>query len=62
MNLTFDQTISILGQFATWVTLIIIYLTLREMKSQRKASYKPELIPTDLIFTVFQVVLNYSHG
>jgi hypothetical protein len=41
----------ILGQLATWLTLIIVYLTLREMGEQRKSSQKPELIIQKLYFT-----------
>ncbi len=42
--MTIEQTISILGQIATWVTVILVFFTLREMEKQRKASQKPELI------------------
>jgi len=46
--MTIEQATSILGQFATWFTLIIVFLTLREMEKQRKASQKPELIITNI--------------
>jgi hypothetical protein len=42
MNL--EQMIGIIGQIATWVTVLLVFLTLREMEKQRKASQKPELI------------------
>jgi len=49
--MTIEQTIGILGQIATWVTVLVVFLTLREMEKQRKASQKPELtIPNANIF------------
>jgi hypothetical protein len=42
--MTLDQIIGILGQSAIWITVILVFLTLREMEKQRKASQKPELI------------------
>ena len=45
--MTIDQTIGLLGQIATWITVLIIFLTLIEMEKQRKASQKPELIITN---------------
>jgi hypothetical protein len=42
--MSIEQIIGILGQVATWVTVILVFFTLREMEKQRKASQKPELI------------------
>jgi hypothetical protein len=42
--MTTEQVIAIIGQFATWITVLIVFLTLREMEKQRKASQKPEII------------------
>jgi hypothetical protein len=39
-----EQIIGIIGQVATWVTVLLVFLTLREMEKQRKASQKPEII------------------
>ena len=36
--------ISIVGIIGTWITIVLVYNTLREMRNQRKASQKPELI------------------
>ncbi len=36
--------ISIVGQFLTLVTVILVFLTLREMQNQRKVSQKPDLV------------------
>ncbi len=46
--MTIEQIISILGQLATWVTVVLVYLTVREMAKQRKAAQKPELIIPDV--------------
>ncbi len=46
-----EQIIGIVGQIATWVTVLLVFLTLREMEKQRKASQKPEIIvPNASIF------------
>lgn len=46
-----DQIILIVGQIATWITVVIVFLTLREMEKQRRESYKPELVvPTIDLF------------
>ena len=42
--MAFDQVLSVIGQIATWVTVVLVFLTLREMERQRKASQKPDLI------------------
>jgi hypothetical protein len=42
--MTLDQILVIVGQAATWVTLVFVFLTLREMEKQRRANQKPELI------------------
>ena len=42
MDLTILLTI--IGQIATWVTIVLVYFTLREMRNQRRAAQKPELI------------------
>lgn len=42
-NISLDQIISIIGQIATWVTLIVVYKTLKEMENQRISSYQPDL-------------------
>lgn len=44
MGITLDQIIIIFGQLATWITVVIVLFTLREMEKQRKSSYKPELV------------------
>lgn len=44
MKFTFDQMLSLAGQIATWFTMVIVFLTLREMERQRKSSQKPDLI------------------
>jgi hypothetical protein len=36
--------VAIIGQVATWVTIILVYFTLREMRNQRKASQKPDIM------------------
>ena len=36
--------VSVVGQLATWLTIVLVYLTLQEMRNQRKASQKPDLI------------------
>ena len=46
MIMTLDQFLVIIGHVATWTTVYIVFLTLKEMSIQRKASYKPELIVT----------------
>ena len=35
---------TIVGQLTTWITILLVYFTLREMRNQRKASQKPDLI------------------
>ncbi len=45
--MTADQFISIAGQAATWVTALLVLLTLREMAIQRRYAYKPDLVPVD---------------
>src|SRR5687768_4300953 len=42
MDLT--TLLTIIGQIATWVTIALVYFTLREMRNQRRAAQKPELI------------------
>jgi hypothetical protein len=42
---TLDQIIAVVGHTATWLTLIVVLLTLREMNTQRRHSYKPQLVP-----------------
>ncbi len=39
--------ISIAGIIGTWVTIVLVYNTLREMRNQRIASQKPDLIITE---------------
>lgn len=40
----------IVGQVATWITVFLVLLTLREMQNQRKASYRAELVvPTAFV-------------
>jgi len=36
--------VSIVGQIATWLTIILVYFTLIEMRNQRKALQKPDVI------------------
>jgi hypothetical protein len=47
VNMTIEQILSLIGQAATWITVVLVFLTLREMGRQRKVSQKPELIVTD---------------
>ena len=47
LRMTADQFISIAGQVATWVTALLVLLTLREMANQRRYAYKPDLVPVD---------------
>ncbi|MBV6452166.1 MAG: hypothetical protein MHPDNHAH_02919 [Anaerolineales bacterium] len=42
--MTIEQIVELFGQIATWVTVVLVFFTLREMEKQRKASQKPELI------------------
>jgi hypothetical protein len=42
--MTIEQIVGILGQIATWVTVALVFFTLREMEKQRRSSQKPELI------------------
>jgi len=35
---------TLIAQIATWLTLVVIFFTLMEMRNQRKASQKPDLI------------------
>src|SRR3972149_11460007 len=39
-----EQIFGIIGQLATLVAVLFVFLTLQEMVKQRKASYKPEII------------------
>jgi hypothetical protein len=36
--------IIVVGQIATWITILLVYFTLREMRNQRIASQKPDLM------------------
>jgi hypothetical protein len=36
--------VSIIGQIGTWITIILVFLTLREMGKQRRESYKPVIV------------------
>src|SRR5262245_48275337 len=45
VTMTADQVMALAGQVATWLTLVVVYLTLREMAEQRRYSYKPDLFP-----------------
>ncbi|HLO17634.1 MAG TPA: hypothetical protein VK206_22580 [Anaerolineales bacterium] len=36
--------VSVIGIVGTWVTIVLVYFTLREMRNQRIASQKPDLI------------------
>lgn len=42
--MSIDQIIGIIGQIAAWITILLVFFTMREMEKQRKASQKPELI------------------
>lgn len=44
MDFDFEQIVGIIGQAATWITVFLVFLTLREMEKQRRASQKPVLI------------------
>ncbi len=46
-----NTVISIIAQVLTLVTILLVYQTLTEMKTQRKASQKPELIIPDVSIT-----------
>jgi hypothetical protein len=39
-----SNIISVIGIIGTWVTIVLVYNTLREMRNQRKASQKPDLL------------------
>lgn len=52
MPLTLEQSLNIFGQIATWSTLIIIYITLLEMRAQRRSAYQPDLFPVDALTTI----------
>lgn len=41
---TIDLIINILGIAGTWITIVLVLLTLFEMQNQRKTSYKPDLV------------------
>lgn len=57
--MTPDQIINIVGQTATWLTLVIVFFTLREMNTQRRHSYKPELLPLqDSLFVFWKTTAN----
>jgi hypothetical protein len=44
---TINLIVSIIGQFGTWISIIIVFFTLKEMQKQRRESYKPVVvIPT----------------
>ena len=46
-----SSLIAIIGQIATWLTIILVYFTLVEMRNQRKVSQKADLIiPKSLIY------------
>jgi hypothetical protein len=48
--------VTIVGQIATWLTIVLVFFTLLEMRNQRKAAQKPDLIiPKSLIY-------GYSYG
>ena len=46
--MTIEQIIGAIGQIAIWVTVVLVFFTLRKMEKQRKASQKPELIIPDV--------------
>lgn len=45
--LTIDQTIALVSGIATLATAVATFLTIKEIAKQRKASYKPEIIPAN---------------
>lgn len=56
--MTISDVIAIAGQIAMWITLIVVFLTLREMEKQRRASYKPELvIPRSLVYGFGDIIV-----
>jgi len=36
--------VSIIGQIGAWITIILVFLTLKEMEKQRRESYKPVVV------------------
>ncbi len=45
MNLeVISLIISIIGQIGVWITIFLVFLTLKEMEKQRRASYKPVIV------------------
>jgi 1,4-dihydroxy-2-naphthoate octaprenyltransferase len=36
--------LSTIGQIGTWVTIVLVFLTLKEMEKQRRESYKPVIV------------------
>ena len=51
MQLTFEQAVSLLGQIATWITVLLVFLALLESERQRKTTYKPEVVIKKIDFT-----------
>jgi hypothetical protein len=45
-NISTTDVISIFATVATWITAMLVLLSIREMSKQRKTSYKPEIVPT----------------
>ena len=39
-----SDCLSLLTQIATWITVLLVFLTLIEMTKQRKATYKPDIV------------------
>jgi hypothetical protein len=39
-----SNTLSLLAQIATWVTVVLVFFTFFEMVKQRKATYKPDIV------------------
>jgi hypothetical protein len=39
-----NLVVSIVGQLGVWITIILVFLTLKEMEKQRRESYKPVVV------------------
>jgi len=42
-----EQFFTVISQIATWITILLVYFTLREMQKQRRMSTKPHIIITE---------------
>lgn len=58
--MTIDQIVSISSSIATWITAIIILLTLFEMAKQRKNTIKPDIVPINQLIYAQEDMLRNS--